>query len=133
MSQENVEIVRASYNAWRDGNFEALVATLDPEVEFRTSGAFPDFAPVYRGHDGMRAFWDAMRAPWELFEISVERIVEGKDCAAVFVRFHARGRSSGLVTDLRQGQALWVAGGRVRKVSAYATFEEALAAVGLSE
>lgn len=132
MSQEN--LIRAAYKAWSEDDLEALLDTLDPEVEFLTSGSFPDFDPVYRGHDGMRNFWDAMRAPWESFRLDVERIVEGDDCAAVVVRFRARGRGSGVMTeDLEQGQALWFRNGRMVKVSAHTSFEQALEEVGLEE
>jgi ketosteroid isomerase-like protein len=55
MSQEN--LIRASYKAWRDGDLDALLETLDPNVELVTSGSFPDLDPAYRGHDGIRNFW----------------------------------------------------------------------------
>jgi ketosteroid isomerase-like protein len=62
MSHENVEIVRSVYSAWSDGDLDALLAVCDAGVELVTSGAFPDLAPVYRGHDGLRTFWQSMRA-----------------------------------------------------------------------
>jgi ketosteroid isomerase-like protein len=132
MSLEN--LIRASYEAWRGDDVEALLETLDPEVEFLTSGSFPDFEPIYRGHEGMRRFWEAMHVPWEWFRLDVERIVEGDDRAAVAVRFSARGRGSGVMTgDLVQGQALWFRNGRVVKVSAHTSFAQALEAVGLAD
>ena len=98
----------------------------------QTSGAFPDFAPVYRGHQGMLRFWEEIRAPWESFRLVPEQIVEGEDCAAVAIHFHARGAGSGVVTELRQGHAHWVKNGRTVKVSTHRSLEEALAAVGLA-
>jgi ketosteroid isomerase-like protein len=130
MSQENAEIVRATYKAWTDGDFDALLDTLDPGFEFRTSGVFPDFAPLYLGHDGIRSFWDEMRVPWEWFHLDAERIVEGEDCAAAVIHFRARGRGSGVVTD---GHAVWFRDGRMVKASAHRSFEDALEAVGLRE
>jgi ketosteroid isomerase-like protein len=129
------DLIRAVYRAWRGDDVEALLETLDPEIEFLTSGSFPDLEPVYRGHDGMRDFWEAMHAPWEWFRLDVERIVEGDDCAAVVIRFSARGRGSGVMMtgDLVQGQALWFRNGRVVKASSHASFEQALEAVGLAE
>lgn len=123
--------IRAGYRAWGDGDLDGLLELLDPEFELLTSGTFPDFAPVYRGYEGIRNFWDAIRAPWELFRLDVERIVEGEDCAAVAVRFRVRGRGSGVSTDLRQGHAHWFRQGRTVKVSTHQSFEQALEAVGL--
>ena len=133
MSRENAEVVRAYYQAWADDDLDAWLAACDPNVELLTSGAFPDLAPVYRGHHGLRTFWDAMWAPWESFRVDSERIVEGEDCAVVAVRFRARGKGSGVTTDLRQGHALRFKNRRVVKVSFRRSFEEALEAAGLSE
>src|SRR3954452_7848938 len=133
MSQENVEIARAGYAAWAEGDLDAWLETLHPEVEFQTTGRFPDLAPIYRGHREMRSLWEAMLAPWESFRLDVERIVDGGECAALAVRFRGQGKGSGVSTDLRQGHALRFKDGRVVKVSACASFEQALEAAGLSE
>jgi len=131
MSQDNVVIIRAGYAAWAQRDLESWLETLHPEVEFETSGTFPDLAPIYRGHQGMRSFWEAMLVPWESFRLDVERIVEGDERAVVAIRFRARGKGSGALTDLRQGHALRFEDGRVVKLSAHASFEEALEAAGL--
>ena len=133
MSQENVEVIRAGYPAWGSRDLDSWLRTLHPTVEFQTSGAFPDLAPIYRGHQGMRSFWEAMLVPLESFRLDVERVVEGDECAAVALRFRARGKGSGALTDLRQGHALRFEDGRVVKVSAHASFEQALEAAGLRE
>jgi ketosteroid isomerase-like protein len=57
MSQENVEVIRAIYAAWDARDLDALLELTDPDIEFRTSGYFPDFEPIYRGHQGLRSFW----------------------------------------------------------------------------
>ena len=133
MSAENVEVIRAGYAAWGNRDLDTWLETLHPEVEFQTSGLFPDLAPIYRGHRGMRSFWEAMLVPWEAFSLDVERIVEGDECAAVALHFRAQGKGSGVLTDLRQGHALGFADGQVVNVSAHASFEDALEAAGLSE
>jgi hypothetical protein len=81
----------------------------------------------------MRSFWEAMLVPWTSFRLDVERIVEGDEGAAVAVHFRAQGKGSGALTDLRQGHALRFADGQVVKVSAHASFDEALEAAGLGE
>src|SRR5829696_4228941 len=57
MSQENVEVIRGIYAAWDARDLDALLELTDSEIEFRTSGYFPDFEPIYRGHQGLRSFW----------------------------------------------------------------------------
>ena len=131
MSHES--FIRAGYDAWRERDLEGWLEKLDPQIELQTTGAFPDLEPVYRGHDGLRTFWDAMLAPWESFHLNVESIVEDEDRAAVAVSFHARGRGSGVTTELRQGHAIRFSNGRIAKVSTHRSFEQALRAVGLSD
>ena len=61
MSQENVEIVRRSFDAFARGEFEESLEGFAPDIEFQTSGRFMDTQRVYRGLDGMRHFWRTFR------------------------------------------------------------------------
>jgi ketosteroid isomerase-like protein len=131
VSQE--DLIRASYRAWQEDDLDKLIETCDPAIELLPSGSFPDLETIYRGHNGVRDFWNAMRAPWEWFYLDVDRIVEGKDRAAVGVRWRGRGRGSGVMTDLHQGHAMRFKNGRIVEISSHRSFEQALKAVGLSE
>ena len=60
MSQENVEVVRSIMDAHERGDFDAVFAGYDPEIEWHLSPVFArvsDFESVYYGHEGVRAFW----------------------------------------------------------------------------
>jgi ketosteroid isomerase-like protein len=133
MPRDNVEVIRTGYQALTEGNLDGVLETFDPEIELWTSGAFPDFEPVYRGYDGIRAFWDAISAPWESFHLEAERIVAGPDCAAVAIHFRVRGAGSGAATELRQGHAFWFRNDLTVKISTHSSFDEALDATGLRE
>ena len=127
------EVIRAAYAAWSRRDLDTVLEALDPRVEFLSSRLFPDLAPIYRGHEGMRLLWEAMFAPFEALRIDVERVVEGDECAAVAIRFEGNGKGSGAHTELSHGHALRFKDGRVVKISAHTSFEEALNAVGLRE
>jgi ketosteroid isomerase-like protein len=73
MSQENVEIVRRSWEAWIRGDLDELFEAFDPAVEWdtRTFEGWPD-PDVYRGHEGVRRFLEEWLASWERFEAGVE-------------------------------------------------------------
>src|SRR2546426_6671011 len=45
MSQENVEIVRASFEAWNAGDMEAVFAHLHPELVYHPRADEPDPSP----------------------------------------------------------------------------------------
>ena len=45
MSQENVEVVRASYEAWNAGDMDAVRALTDPDVLLRHPDGWPEPGP----------------------------------------------------------------------------------------
>jgi ketosteroid isomerase-like protein len=56
MSQENVEIVQASFEAWGRGGLDAAAEFWDPKIDWRAAeGAIDDAGPI-RGVDAMRAY-----------------------------------------------------------------------------
>ncbi len=63
----------------------------------------------------------------------MKRIVEGEDCAAMAVAVRARGKDSGVTTDMQQNHAVRFRDGRAVMFSLHASFEQALEAVGLRE
>lgn len=93
MSEDDVEKVRRAYEAWNRDDVEAALALL--HVEWRTSGVFPGLEPVYRGHDGVREFWRALKEPWEYFLIHLERVVPEADAVVALLEFEAVGKESG--------------------------------------
>jgi ketosteroid isomerase-like protein len=52
MSEENVEIVRASWEAWRRGDMDALFEFYDPEVEWDMTHSYVPDMGVFHGHEG---------------------------------------------------------------------------------
>ena len=42
MSRENVDAVRSSLEGWNHGDIEAWLGSPHPDIEFRTSGLYPE-------------------------------------------------------------------------------------------
>ena len=129
MSQENVEIVRAMYEPV-DGGLHGNLGLLAPDVEFHTSGAFPDLDPVYRGRDGFRALNDRLNAPWAEISLEPERILDIDDRVLVLSHFQARGRD-GIEARLSIAHVWTLRNGQVVRVDAFSDHQRALEAVGL--
>jgi ketosteroid isomerase-like protein len=54
MSQENVELVRRSYELWRDGSIGEWIETLDPAIEWDVSAhPLPDFPNRGSGREAL--------------------------------------------------------------------------------
>jgi ketosteroid isomerase-like protein len=133
MSQENVEIVRRSLEAFNSGEFEAAVELWDAEGEWipAMAGAVED--NVYRGQAALRRYFD------ELFEsFSAVRVddVELRDLGnrvLVLYRLSVLGRDSGVAVDQPGGIVYQLRGGKIVHGRSYLSNREALEAVGLSE
>jgi ketosteroid isomerase-like protein len=129
----NAELLLAGYDAWNRDDCEAWLSMLDPDVEIRTSGVFPDLAVVYRGHALAAKFWRQLHEPWESFRIDVEEVAEEDDRAFARIRFRGTGADSGVQVDMRFGMAVRVRDGLATHLVNRRTVEEARKALADSE
>jgi ketosteroid isomerase-like protein len=123
-AMSNTDLLRAGYDAWNRGDLDGWLELLDPDIVIRTSGAFPDFAPEYRGLERAGKFWRQMLEPWEDFRIEVEQIEEEGDIVAAGIRFVARGRDSGVDVELRFGSGISARDGVAVELVNRRSFEE---------
>lgn len=121
----NSELIRRAYETWNRDDLDPWLGMLHHEVEWRTSGVFPDLDPIYRGREGAAELWRQMREPWEVFRIDVEQIDEQGDWFVINVRFRAKGIDSGIDVDMRFANALRVRDGFIAEVVTRRTVEEA--------
>jgi ketosteroid isomerase-like protein len=133
MSEESVEVVRAAFDAWRDGS-SFLFDFLADDIEWEVRPDFPD-AERYRGHDGFRRldarFSEVMEDMW--FR-PAEFIAAGEDEVVVPLTWGGRGKGSGVTFEERPETWIFtVRGGKILRVKEFATRDQALAAVGLHE
>ncbi len=139
MSQENVELVRRSYesfNRWASrpksepfGDPEGL---LHPEVEFHTYANSPE-AGVYRGRDAVIAYNQRLFEQFESVEIEVEELLPVDDRVMVISRQHAVPRTSGGEIVVQVVEVWTIRDGLLAKRQSFSTRAAALEAVGLSE
>jgi ketosteroid isomerase-like protein len=132
-STQDVEaLVRHAYEQlWTNDDIDALLELADEDIVFRTSGAFPDMQAEYRGHAGVRRYWETIRSPFERLAIEVARVVEVGEHVLILFRFRARSRD-GLELDAAFGQVCRMHEGKVTELTAYPSGDEAAAALGLS-
>jgi ketosteroid isomerase-like protein len=130
---KNSELILAGYEAWNRDDLDAYLETLHPEAKLHTSGIWPDFDPVYSGHDGIAEFWRRMHEAWEMFDIDVEQIDQEGDCFTTAIRFRAKGADSGVEVEMRFAHGLRIRDGLLAEVFSRRTVEEAREALGLGQ
>jgi uncharacterized protein len=134
MSRANVEVVRRAYEAWNREDLDAFLSVVHPDAEWRGPGdLFLGIEGVYRGHAGVRDWWNAAKEPWQYFKSHVQRIFAGGDKVVTVVRFEAVGKESGAKVELPFTNVWELRGGLIVMFGAYYSHAEALEAVGLSE
>ena len=132
MSQANVEIVRAVFDASFRGDMESVLRRVDPEIVIRQRPEMPD-AMTRHGHAGVMDAIAVWPEQWDEFRLEIVQIVDVDE--RVVVRTHQRGRGKGSGVDV-DDQIWFVFGFRSGKVAEWQMFgaeREALEAVGLSE
>jgi ketosteroid isomerase-like protein len=133
MSEENVEIVRAVFEAWNRRDFEAGLRFLAPEIELHLIGGFVDLiGGPFKGRDGVLRFWREI-AETLGGQIDVDDAVDLGDQVVATITFSGTGAESGVPAKMQNGYVCTFRDGMVSRVDAYYNPADALEAAGLSE
>jgi ketosteroid isomerase-like protein len=130
MSEENVEVVRRSFEAFQRGGPEAMLDLFSNDVI--TYRADPDRA-TFNGRAGFRdaaADWSEDYSEWRLLP---QEFTDLGERVLVRVLQMAQGRRSGVSVEEDYWFLFELTGGKVSKLSFYSRQPEALVAAGLSE
>ena len=131
MSQRNVELVRASFEAFGRGDFDAAFEAYDPVAEWCTAEDEPD-SRTYRGLAELHGFVAHLADPWtDRFgpAIHYDDFIDCGDWVVAPWSGRLHGHGSGIEIEVSETYAVLVRDGRIARVDEYRTVEEALEAV----
>jgi ketosteroid isomerase-like protein len=122
-------IAEAAFAAINAGDLDAFVALTTEDVEFTSLVAEAE-GTTFRGHDGVRAWWETVRGAfvevhWEVLD------VHGAGDKGV-THFRMAGTLSGVPVEQAMWQAVRLRDGRASWWCSFRTEREALEAAGLS-
>jgi ketosteroid isomerase-like protein len=100
MSHETVEIVRAVYERWREGDFRVSVDLFDPHAVLVIGPGFLDEG-TYLGIAAIAAYMRELLEPWTHLTVEAEEIVPAGDSVLVLVRMRGLGSTSGIAMEER--------------------------------
>jgi ketosteroid isomerase-like protein len=134
MSEENVELVRRTYEAATRHDVEAVLDVYTQDAEWHMRGPWLE-EPVYRGREEIRHFLDSWFATFgeQSFLLDQFEYFEVEDQVVVIGKQHIGASGGGPVIDQEFGQVLTFDQGRVRRSEIFQTGREALEAVGLRD
>jgi ketosteroid isomerase-like protein len=132
MLQQNVDTVKAGYDAFNRRDFDAMLEIYDPEIVWEQDEGFVEPGTHY-GHAGVRHVFDAILEGFEDFHIEVEQLFGlDDDRVLAIVRITATGNLSGVKLDNPGGHLFWLRDGKVIKLRLFLDPAEAREAAGLS-
>jgi ketosteroid isomerase-like protein len=123
-------LVEAGYGALNSGDLEAFLDLTAEDVEFTSMVAEAE-GTIFRGHAGVRAWWETVRGAfedvrWELLD------VRGSGDRGV-IHFRMTGTLGGVPVEQTMWQATALRDGKVIWWAFFRSEPEALEAVGLHE
>ncbi len=137
MSEENVEVIRAVYDRYRDGDFRASADLLDPHAILVLDrpgdwGLENPKSGRYVGREAIAAYTRALVKPWTDFTMEAEEIVTAGDSVLVSVHQRGIGSTSGVPATFRYFTLWSFRGRKVIRIESFRERHEALEAAGLS-
>jgi ketosteroid isomerase-like protein len=134
VTQENVEVVRRAWEAWKRRDIDGLFALYDPEIVWDMSHYDDVISGVFRGHEGVRRFFRQWLEPFETYHAHAENFIDAGDSVVVEVRQGGRGKASKAHVEMPvYWQVYNIRNGLVMRVEPYKVKAEAYEAAGLAE
>ena len=128
-----MEIVLKQVEALNRKDVDAFLALVSPDVEWEDSVFWSEVSRTYRGKDELREWFHRVLEPWESFHAEADEIREAEDRVLAGGVITARGKGSGVETQLRGWLVFWVTNGMITKRQVFLDHAEALEAAGLRE
>ena len=131
MSQENVEIVRATFAGWNAGDMDAIRDLYDPDVIVRYPEGWPEPGP-FVGREAVIRQWERLREAWNADALQlISDFIDAADRVAVRIIWRGAGR--GPEFSMEFTGVYTVRKGKIRTIEFFWDHAEALKAVGLEE
>ena len=121
MSQENVEVVRAFFEAWNAGNTDAVVELVDADVDYFPSPKLPEARPCH-GPEEVLQFIARYLDAYSRHEWAIQEVIEvGGDRLLARVNLRVEGRDSGVKLKGDLYHCFWLRDGRFFRVEDHLT------------
>jgi ketosteroid isomerase-like protein len=131
MSQENVEIIKAWYDAFNREDWDAMIKDAAPGFELDFSRAMGPVSGVF-GLDQIRRMWGEFRELWESApRLEHHEFIEAGDLVVVPSTQHLKGRGGIEVSN--SATFVWtIRNAAIERMVMYQSRQDALETLGLS-
>lgn len=124
-----VDQARAAYAAWSARDLDAFVKVFAEDVELRPFLGAGLGASKYRGHAGLRRWFEEANEAWDELRIEPYEFREAGDRIAVFLRAIGRGRGSHVEVEAEIVHVADFRDGKFTRLEGFGDREQALKAL----
>lgn len=122
MSQQHVEIIRAIYNAFAEGDVAGVLGRMSPEIIWNEAENFPyaDGNP-YIGPEAVAAgVFARCIGEWDGFAVEVEELLDAGDTVVGLVRYRGVFKATGRAQNTQAVHVWRLAEGKAARFQQYA-------------
>jgi ketosteroid isomerase-like protein len=132
MSEENVQRVRAAFDAYFQGDLPAMLELVATDIVVTQ---FPEQADVhdYHGHEGLGQVMAEWIGTWDDWSIEILSARELGDRVLVGARQQGRGKGSGAPIEAEVAFVFTMRRGKIARWQMFLSEQQALEAVGLEQ
>lgn len=133
MSRENLAVVRHVVEVFNRGDIETILALTHADFELAVPPGLSTEPDTYRGHEGMRRYWESFQDVMDEIHIHLERLEDAGEFVIAAMQLRAKGRSTGIAVEQRLAGVWTISDARVIRIRAFTSMHEALDAVAPAE
>lgn len=132
MSKENVEVIRSMYEAFGRGDVPAVLAAMDPAIEWNEAENFPyaDKNPYIGPAAVAGGLFARLGGEWDGFSVTPEELLDAGDTVVTLGRYGGTYKKTGKKIDAQLAHVWRLRGGKVVKFQQYTDTLQATRAVG---
>jgi ketosteroid isomerase-like protein len=123
--RQNIEAIKSGYDSVGQGNFDGMLALIDPDVVVRDRPESPD-PRTYHGHQGAREALAASDETFVGFEMEPEEFIGEGDYVIVVLTMRGTGRGSGVKVEERIAHQWKVRDGKAVELQVYSDPDDAV-------
>jgi ketosteroid isomerase-like protein len=125
MGASDVELVRELFRRFGDGSLDSALELISEEAVFVIPGTMSAEPDTYQGHDGARRYFAGFEGMLDDLRFEPLSFEEGPGTVTTWIRFTGRGVSSGIEVEQYAALNVWVADGKVVRMTPHPDMESA--------
>jgi ketosteroid isomerase-like protein len=133
MSRQNVDIVRAAFQAFEQGDMDRVLNLCDENIEITQAVELIDAPRHQHGHAGVIEAFGIWPDLWDDYSVEIVRVADLADQVMVATVNRGRGKDSGVPVEMPFTFLFSLRAGKIAEWRLFMHEEQALKAMGLAE